>query len=49
MQGTYIDVNGKEIGVLQWRWQWQGCRCKDGAGKARARGQWHGARPAQAM
>jgi hypothetical protein len=45
MQGTYVDSNGKEIGVLQWRWRQ--CGCKDGAGKARARGQWHGTRPVQ--
>jgi hypothetical protein len=50
MKGTYIDINGKEIGVLQRRWQWRWCGCgfKDIAGKARARGLWHGARPAQA-
>jgi hypothetical protein len=45
MRGMYVDRDGKEIGVLQWRW-WQ-CGCKD-AREARARGQWHGARPAQA-
>jgi hypothetical protein len=36
MQGTYIDGNGKEIGISWWQWWW--CGCKDGAGKARARG-----------
>jgi hypothetical protein len=46
MHGTYVNGNGKEIGVVRQRWQW--FRCKDGAGKARARGQWHGARLAQA-
>ncbi len=38
MQGTYIDGDGTEIGVLRWQWLWQQCRCKDGAGKARAKG-----------
>jgi hypothetical protein len=46
MQGTYVDGNGEEIGVLQQRWQ--RCGCKDGAGKVRVRGGWHVARPAQA-
>jgi hypothetical protein len=46
MQGTYIHIECKVIGILQQRWQQ--CGCKDGASKVRARGQWHGARPAQA-
>jgi hypothetical protein len=35
MLGTYINGDGKEIGVLRQRGRW--CGCKDGAGKARAR------------
>ncbi len=31
MQGTYVDSNGKEIGVL-WHW-WQQCGCQDGAAR----------------
>jgi hypothetical protein len=45
MQDTYVDGNGKEIGLLRWRWR--RCQCKDGASKARVRGRWHVARPAQ--
>jgi hypothetical protein len=46
MQGTYVDNDGKKIGI-SWCRQQQ-CRCKDGAGKVRARGIWHGTRLAQA-
>jgi hypothetical protein len=46
MLGTYVNGDGKEIGVLRQRGRW--CGCKDGAGKARVRERWHGARPAQA-
>jgi hypothetical protein len=38
MQGTYIDGDGKDIGILQRQWRWRWCGCKDYAGKARARG-----------
>jgi hypothetical protein len=45
MQATYVNGDGKEIGVSQRWWWW--CGCKDVAYKARARGQWHDTRQAQ--
>jgi hypothetical protein len=48
MQGTYLNSNGKEIGVSRRLLWWRRCRCEDGAGKARARGQRHGTTVAQA-